>query len=203
MPEWKRETLPVKKTPWEKWVFFSFFGVILILIGWYFLQPIKLWQQYQDYRRLNLAKSLVNGIVRFHKTLGFFPWAQTNAQFQAGVETASGDYYYNSDNESDNFYWLQNLPENGILTMDKVRSLMNSQAFYIIKSANLKQVEVCFAPVSTKYQAQIGHWCGEKETQSSLAAAGDFHQFTPCAKETPLNIFANENQLICFNQVWE
>ncbi len=203
MPEWTRETLPVKKTPWEKWVFFSLFGAILILISWYFLQPAKLWQQYQDYQKLNLAKNLVNGTIRFHKTLSFFPWAQNNAQFQSGVETVLGDYYYSPQNANDNFYWLLNLVDNGILSANKAKKIIELNTFYVIKSASLKQVEVCFAPISTKYQAQIGHWCGEKETQTSLSAASDFHQFAKCAQETPLNIFANENQLICFNQVWE
>lgn len=203
MPEWKREKLPVKKTPWGKWVFFSLFGVILVLIGWYFWQTSQLWQQYQDYRQLNLAKNLLSGMTRFEKTLGFFPWEQNNAQFQSGVETASGNYYYNPENKSDSFYWLLNLANNGILSTSKVKQIMSERAFYIIKSASLQQMAVCFAPVSTKYQEKIGQWCGQKETRSSLMEASDFHQFEECTQETPINIFGNENQLICFNQVWE
>ena len=203
MPKWKSEKLAVKKTPLFPKVFFSLFCLLLLLISGYFLQPLKLWQQYQDYQKLTLAKDLVNASARFYKIFGFFPWGQDNSQFQSGVETALGDYYYNSQNESDNFYWLLNLVNQGILSTSKAKKIIKLKAFYVIKSVNLKQVEVCFAPISVKYQAQIGHWCGEKEAKSALTAASDFHQFAKCADETPLNIFANEDQLICFNQTWE
>lgn len=173
MPKWKREKLVVKKTPLFPKVFFSLFSLLLLLISGYFLQPLKLWQQYQDYQKLTLAKDLVNATARFYKIFGFFPWEQNM--------------------ENNNFAFLSNLVNQGILPTNKAKQITKLKAFYVIKSENLPEVEVCFAPISAKYQAKIGHWCGKKETQSSLAAASDFHEFSLCEK-------TDETQLICFSQ---
>ena len=154
---------------------------IIVVILWFVLDVPQLWYRTLDTRTMDTASELATAIERYHVAYNYYPWNQANENYSIPVRNQDRYYYFDPEDSSANFAWIDNLVTGGQLERTGAASIFKQRQFYIFKYTNGDSVYVCFAPRSAARRAQAAAACDN--STSKRTAPANYRDFKPCMSD--------------------